>query len=102
MKHLLAVIVLMFGSMAYAADPALKFSLDDNGYGRLAPDLAKGTAYVLQPYSASDGSLILGMAYIDAGRPKMAIYVLPPASCRPGMCLTYYRLGQNIDGTFPP
>ena len=76
-KIILTCLLSLVTLTALAADPVLRFNLDSAGVATITPELTKGTPYDFRPYSASDGSLILGLTWIDGGRAQLAFYALP-------------------------
>lgn len=79
MKKIFSILVLLWASAALAASPvpALRFNLDSAGVATISPDGLRGVPYDFRPFAASDGSLILGLTWIDAGRAQLAFYALP-------------------------
>lgn len=79
MKRLFFFCVFLLPALTLlAADPVLKFSLDSAGVATITPILPKLTPYDFHPYSAADGSLVLGLTWVNAsGRAELAFFSLP-------------------------
>lgn len=70
-------LVLFVAAYALAASPTLRFNLDSKGVATITPDGLKGVPYDFHPYSASDGSLLLGLTWVESDRAQLAFFALP-------------------------
>ena len=77
MKKIILAILLLWTGAALAANPDLEFKLDSKGVATITPKLPSGVPYDFRPYVAADGSLTLGLTYVEAGRAQLAFYSLP-------------------------
>ena len=77
MKKILPILILVWATVAWADAPALKLSMDSAGYATIKPILPAGTPIKFFPYALDSKNCLLGIAWIQNGKPDFALYALP-------------------------